>query len=52
MREDHLLGGSGEVTWPFQLQSKPFGVMLLYKRQCPSKEKTVGYNLAFTEDEG
>lgn len=28
--EGDLLGGSEEVTWPFQLQSQPFGMMLLY----------------------
>lgn len=52
MRERDLLGGSGEVTWPFQLQSQPFGMMLLYKRWCSSEETTAGYNLAFTQDEG
>ena len=42
MREDDLLGGSEEVTWPFQLQSQPFSMMLLYKCWCSSKEKDKG----------
>lgn len=37
--EGDLFGGSGEVTWPFQLQSQPFSMMLLYKCLCSSKEK-------------
>lgn len=50
--EGDLLDGSGEVTWPFQLQSQPFTVMLFYKCRGRWRKKTRGYNLACESDVG